>query len=84
MASSSITQLRWNDSIKAVLMIHVEQAGKLKFSHMDQLAELIADFHAECPSVSGDKPFGEPGESLFAGGRKLPSSAARRSARQTP
>lgn len=48
---------------QSCLMIHVEQAGKLKFSHMDQLAELIADFHAECPSVSGDKPFGEP-ESL--------------------
>ena len=42
------------------LMIHAERAGKLTFAHMDQLAELVADFHAECPTAPEDEPFGEP------------------------
>ncbi|MBD3673944.1 MAG: AAA family ATPase [Planctomycetaceae bacterium] len=41
------------------LMIHAEQEGELTFEHMDQLAELIADFHANCPTAPEDEPFGE-------------------------
>lgn len=42
------------------LMIHAEQEGRLTFEHMDQLAKLIADFHAECPVASMEQPFGNP------------------------
>lgn len=42
------------------LMIHAEEAGELNHTHMDQLAELIADFHAECPTAPDDEPYGEP------------------------
>jgi predicted kinase len=41
-------------------MTNAEQAGILTFEHMDQLAELIADFHANCPPASDDESFGQP------------------------
>lgn len=40
------------------LMVHAEEKGRLTFDHMDQLAKLIADFHANCPVATADRPFG--------------------------
>jgi aminoglycoside phosphotransferase family enzyme/predicted kinase len=42
------------------LMVHAEEEGRLTFDHMDQLAKLIADFHAECPIAAAEQPFGNP------------------------
>jgi len=47
------------------LFDHLNDAGRLNAAHIDEVGQVLAEFHASLPAAGSDNPFGTP-ESVFA------------------